>query len=90
VNRRAILASEPGYRRPKMTPWGSLPVRLEPRDRTAGRRDGDREGRSRPSLPQPDAVLRAYPRETREMVFDAHDRAFGLFKGAAAAASTTT
>ena len=25
--------------------------------------------------------VRAYPRETQEMVFDAHDRAFGLFKG---------
>jgi len=25
---------------------------------------------------------RAYPRETQEMVFDAHDRAFALFKGA--------
>jgi transposase len=24
---------------------------------------------------------RAYPRETQEMVFDAHDRAFSLFKG---------
>ena len=26
-------------------------------------------------------VVRAYPRETQEMVFDAHDRAFALFKG---------
>src|SRR5690349_2335994 len=26
--------------------------------------------------------VRAYPRETQEMVFDAHDRAFGLFRGA--------
>jgi len=25
--------------------------------------------------------VRAYPRETQEMVFDAHDRAFGFFKG---------
>ena len=33
---------------------------------------------------------RAYPRETQEMVFDAHDRAFALFKAPAAAASTTT
>jgi hypothetical protein len=24
---------------------------------------------------------RVYPRETQEMVFDAHDRAFALFKG---------
>ena len=28
------------------------------------------------------AFLRAYPRETQEMVFDAHDRAFALFHGA--------
>src|SRR5688572_14429977 len=27
-------------------------------------------------------LVRAYPRETQEMVFDAHDRAFVLFKGA--------
>lgn len=26
----------------------------------------------------------AYPRETQEMVFDAHDRAFAFFKGACA------
>ena len=26
--------------------------------------------------------VRAYPRESQEMVFDAHDRAFGFFKGA--------
>jgi hypothetical protein len=25
--------------------------------------------------------VRAYPRETQEMVFEAHDRAFALFKG---------
>jgi transposase len=25
--------------------------------------------------------VHAYPRETQEMVFDAHDRAFALFKG---------
>ena len=25
--------------------------------------------------------VRAYPRQTQEMVFDAHERAFGLFKG---------
>ena len=25
--------------------------------------------------------MRCYPRETQEMVFDAHDRAFALFKG---------
>ena len=28
--------------------------------------------------------VRAYPRETQEMVFDAHERAFGFFKGACA------
>ena len=26
--------------------------------------------------------VRAYPRETQEIVFDAHDRAFAFFKGA--------
>src|SRR5215471_17517256 len=35
---------------------GSLPVRLEPRSRPAERRDGNREGRSRPALPQPHVV----------------------------------
>ena len=29
-------------------------------------------------------IARAYPRETQEMVFDAHERAFGFFKGACA------
>ena len=29
-------------------------------------------------------VVRAYPRETQEMVFDAHERAFAFFKGACA------
>ena len=28
--------------------------------------------------------VRAYPRESQEMVFDAHDRAFGFFRGACA------
>src|ERR1035437_5392483 len=31
--------------------------------------------------------VRAYPRETQEMVFDAHDRAFAFFKGACTRAS---
>ena len=35
--------------------------------------------------------VRAYPRETQEMVFDAHDRAFALFQRRVhSAASTTT
>jgi len=34
--------------------------------------------------------VRAYPRESQEMVFDAHDRAFAFFKGTGTAASTTT
>jgi hypothetical protein len=33
-----------------------LPVQLEPRDRSAERRDGDRQGRSCSALSQPDAV----------------------------------
>jgi hypothetical protein len=40
----------------------------------------DREGRVRlcHSLM---LLVRAYPREKQEVVFDAHDRAFALFKG---------
>ena len=34
--------------------------------------------------------VRAYPRESQEMVFDAHDRAFAFFRGPARGASTTT
>ena len=34
--------------------------------------------------------VRAYPRETQEMVFDAHVRAFAFFRGTCTAASTTT
>ena len=34
--------------------------------------------------------VRAYPRESQEMVFDAHDRAFAFFRGACTRASTTT
>jgi hypothetical protein len=33
------------------------------------------------AVPQPQAVCSCYPRETQEMVFYAHDRAFALFKG---------
>ena len=35
-------------------------------------------------------LVRAYPRETQEMVFDAHERAFAFFRGACRAASMTT
>ena len=35
-------------------------------------------------------LLRAYPRETQEMVFDAHARAFAFFGGVPRGASTTT
>jgi hypothetical protein len=40
------------------------------------RRDGAREGCSRPALSQPDVFVRAHLRETQEMVFDDNDRAF--------------
>ena len=47
------------------------------------RRDGDREGCPCPALSQPHAVRADLsPASTQEMVFDAHDRAFALFKGA--------
>jgi len=42
------------------------------------------------ALSQPHAVCAGLSRETQEMVFDAHERAFQLFGGAASAASTTT
>ena len=32
-------------------------------------------------------LARAYPRETQEMVFDAHERAFAFFRGACVSAS---
>jgi transposase len=34
--------------------------------------------------------VRVYPRETQELVFDAHDKAFLFMAGSAGAASTTT
>ena len=34
--------------------------------------------------------VRAYPRESQEMVFDAHDRAFAFFKGRLRRAASTT
>lgn len=54
-----------------------LPVRLEPRGRPAGRRDGHLEGGGR-GFAIAACLLFAYPRETQEMVFDAHDRAARL------------
>ena len=59
-----------------------LSVRLEPRVRGAGGGDDQGQGRARPAVPQPNVLRRAYPRESQEMVFDAHDRAFRLFQGA--------
>ena len=35
------------------------------------------------------SMWRAYPRESQEMVFDAHEKAFAFFEGTCAAASTT-
>lgn len=67
-----------------------LSVRLEPRDRPDQRRGQQGEGRPRPALPFPHAVRAGIPRESQEMVFDAHDRAFAFFKGACQLASTTT
>jgi hypothetical protein len=32
--------------------------------------------------------VRVYPRETQEMVFDAHDRAFALFENGPACSAT--
>src|SRR5712664_2862454 len=51
---RAINGS--GLRPAELRAGGSLPVRLEPRGRSAEWRDGDCEGRPCPALSQPDAV----------------------------------
>ena len=67
LRRRSPLCTdlEPGAREPDggrlraivVRARRSLPVRLEPRDRRDERRDGDREGRACPPVPQPDDVL---------------------------------
>ena len=55
--------------------------RAKTRARPAGRRDGDvKVAHVRPCHSRM-LFVRAYPRETQEMVFDAHDRAFAMFKG---------
>src|SRR4051812_39316499 len=46
------------------------------------RRDGNREDRHVRLCHSRMLFVRAYSRETQEMVFDAHDRAFAFFKGA--------
>jgi hypothetical protein len=68
----------------------SLPVRLEPRDRPAERRDGDREGRPRPALPQSHAVRASRPRETQEMGLTRMTGHSPYSRAPAGAASTTT
>ncbi len=40
------------------------------------------KGRPCPPLPQPNTICARLPRETQEMAFDQHDRAFAFFKGA--------
>jgi hypothetical protein len=45
-------------------------IRLEPRDRCDGRGDDDREGRHLRLCHSRMMFVRAYPRETQEMVFD--------------------
>src|SRR5712671_1439206 len=45
-----------GLRPAELRAGGSLPIRLEPRDRPAERRDGNREGRPCPALSQPHDV----------------------------------
>ena len=68
----------------------SLPVGLEPRDRPAERRDGDREGRPCPALPPPNAVhepIRVRRRRWCSMPATVRSR---CSRGRAGAASTTT
>ena len=59
-----------------------LPVRLVARGRADQRRDGDVKVAHVRLCHSRMLFVRAYPRETQEMVFDAHDRAFAFFKGA--------
>ena len=67
-----------------------LPVRLEPRDRRAGRRDGDREGRARSALPQPhDVRARLSARDAGDGVRRARTR-LRLFQGRLRRAASTT
>ena len=66
-----------------LRPRRGIPVRLEPRGRGDRRRHDDGEGRARPALPQPDDVRAGLSaRDARQMVFDAHDKAFAFFGGA--------
>jgi hypothetical protein len=51
MGQRAGCGDGCGLRTVELCPWRSLPVRLEPRGRSAQRRDGDREGRPCTALP---------------------------------------
>jgi hypothetical protein len=58
-----------------------LPVRLEPRG-CGDRRQADAgEGGAYAAVRVAGVYVRAYPRETQEMVFDAHARGFAFFGG---------
>jgi hypothetical protein len=59
-----------------------LPVRLEPRDRPAEGVTVTVKVAHVRLCHSRMLFVRAYPRETQEMVFDAHDRAFAFFGGA--------
>ena len=63
--------------------WRSLSIRLEPRGRADqwGGLDRDRHAHFRLCHSRM-LFVRAYPRESQEMVFDARDRAFRFFRGA--------
>ena len=53
---RSAASHSRGLRPAELRAGRGLPIRLEPRGRPAGRRDGDREGRPCSALSQPDAV----------------------------------
>ena len=72
-----------GLRAAQLRARRGAPVRLEPRGGGHRRGRHDREGGACPALPQPDAVRPRRPaRDARQMVFDAHDKAFAFFGGA--------
>ena len=70
--------------------WRSVPVRLVGRLGGHRGRADQAAGRSRVKLSYSRAfILRAYPQQTHEMLFDAHNHAFRVLGRACGGASTT-
>ncbi len=79
--RRRDVMNAPAFIPLLFRPGEALPVRLEPRGRgDFGQADAG-EGRACPAMRVAGNVLRAYPRETQEMLFDAHARSIAGRRG---------